>query len=264
VVFDAQGKPLPDANVLASIWTEEKGFKATRDYKTDAAGGAQVELPKTFTILRLWASKKPYVTLFSHWEQAELASGKEFPAEYTFRMETGVTAGGRVVDVQGKPIASAKVQVMLAGEPRVLHGDGRTHYNTWLATEDDNNAAKTDADGRWHIDNVPNDPKLELMLMVSHADYVSDEDWAKAQKAASVTTAMLWKGTAVVTLKPGIVVRGRVTDATGKPVKDALILKGDADPYLSASKRQFLTDADGRFRTHALPPGETMLTVVAP
>ena len=57
VVLDPQGKPLPGANIHSGIWTEEKGFKSNHDYKTDAAGAAQVELPKTFTILRLWASK---------------------------------------------------------------------------------------------------------------------------------------------------------------------------------------------------------------
>ena len=109
VVLDPQGKPLSGANVHSSVWTDEKGFKANHDYKTDAAGAAQVELPKTFTILRLWASARPFVTLFAGWEQNELASGKGVPAEYTFRMEAGVAASGRIVDEEGKPIAGAKV-----------------------------------------------------------------------------------------------------------------------------------------------------------
>ena len=60
-------------------------LKANHDYLTDATGAVQVELPKTFYILRLWASKKPFVTLYAGWEQAELASGKGLPAdEYLF------------------------------------------------------------------------------------------------------------------------------------------------------------------------------------
>src|SRR5262249_9462050 len=78
VVLDPQDKPLPSAKILASIWTEEKGFKHNRDYETDAAGAAQIELPKTFYILRLWASKKPFVTMCAGWEQNELASIREF------------------------------------------------------------------------------------------------------------------------------------------------------------------------------------------
>src|SRR5262249_6476053 len=41
VVLDPDGKPLPGANVLSSIWTDEKPFKATRNYETDAAGVAR-------------------------------------------------------------------------------------------------------------------------------------------------------------------------------------------------------------------------------
>src|SRR5262249_39402397 len=134
MVVDPNGQPLSGANVTAGIWTEEKDFKANRDYKTDPTGAAAVQLPKTFYILRLWAIKSPFVSLFANWEQNELASGQEIPAEYVFRMESGVAAGGQIVDEQGEPIASAQVQVSLANDPKPAHGDGRVRYNTWLAT----------------------------------------------------------------------------------------------------------------------------------
>jgi RNA polymerase sigma factor (sigma-70 family) len=260
VVLDPQGKPLVGANVHSGIWTNEKGFKGNYDYTTDAAGAAQVELPKTFTIVRLWAGKKPFVTMYAGWEQNELASGTRVPAEYTMRLESGTTAGGRVVDEQGRPIAGAKVEVELGGDPRPVHGDGRVGYDVWLANGSD--AATTDAEGRWHIDNVPNSPGVELSLLVTHPDHESDERWGQAQKAAGVTTAMLRQGTATLTLKRGIIVRGRVTDPEGKPIQDALVIHGD-DPYSASTPSKFPTDADGRFRLPALPPGPTTLTVLA-
>jgi RNA polymerase sigma factor (sigma-70 family) len=259
VVLDPQGQPLADANVHAGVWTDEKGFKANRDYKTDAAGAAQVELPRSFTILRLWARKRPFVTMFAGWEQNELASGKRVPAEYTFRLESAVTAGGRVVDEQGKPVAGAKVEVQMSGDAKPANGDGRAGYDIWLSEGSD--AATTDADGRWRIDNVPNHPRAELSLQVSHPDYVSDEVWREGQKAAGVTTAMLRQGTATLTLKGGVIVRGRVTDPSGRPIKEAIVVYRD-DPYLTPS--ELATDADGRFRLPALAPGQTTLTVVAP
>jgi RNA polymerase sigma factor (sigma-70 family) len=261
VVLDPQGKPLPDAKVHSGIWTHEKGFKSNHDYKTDADGGAQVELPKSYYIVRLWVSKKRFVTLFANWEQNELASGTKLPAEYTFRLEPGVTAGGRIVDDQGKPIAGAKVQVQLAGKPKPAHGDGRTNYTTWLA--DGSDSATTDAEGRWRIDNVPDNPRVELSLLVSHPDYVSHQFWGEGQKAAGITTAMLRKGTATLTLRNGVIVRGRVTDPAGKPIKDAVVVEGN-NPYDSWLPRKFATDADGRFRLPALALGETTLTVIAP
>ena len=97
-VLDPQGNPLSDVKIHASTVTEEKDFKWNRDYKTDAAGTAQVELPKTYSIVRLWASKKPFVEKFAHWEENDIASGQGPPEEYTFRLEPGVSIGGRILD----------------------------------------------------------------------------------------------------------------------------------------------------------------------
>jgi hypothetical protein len=261
VVRDPQGKPLPDATVRASIATEEKDFKAKREHKTDSRGAAHVELPKTFYILRLWAGKKPFVTMFAGWEQNELASGREFPAEYAFRLERGVAAGGRIVNEQTEPVAGVKVQVRIANDVKPPGGDGRARYNTWLGERSD--AATTDADGRWRIDNVPDHPQVKLGLLVSHPDYVSDETWQELQEAAGVTTAMLRQETATLTLKRGVIVRGRVTDPGGKPIKDAIVVHGD-DSYSTSTPCKFPTDADGRYRLPPLSPRETTLTVIAP
>ncbi len=260
VVLDPDGKPLPDAKVHSSIWTNEKGFKANRDYKTDAAGIAQVELPRSFYILRLWAwgNKKGFVGLFANWEQNELASEANWPTEYVFRMERAVTAGGRVMDEQGRPIAGAKVEVRMGKDLKPAHSDGRTRYDTWLADRSNT----TDAEGRWQIDNVPNHPQVDLRLVVSHPDYVSDTGRDETQKASGVTTEMFLKGTATLKLNRGVIVHGRVTDPSGKPIKDAVVIHGN-DPYFSWLTCKFSTDADGRYRLPALPPGETNLTVVA-
>jgi RNA polymerase sigma factor (sigma-70 family) len=259
VVLDPQGKPLLGANVHMGIWTDEKGFKANHDVETDAAGVARFELPKSFTIVRLWASKKPFVTMFASWERAELSSGKGLPAEYTFRLESAVTAGGRVLDEKGKPVAGAKIRVSLANEPIPAKGDGRVRYNSWLAERSD--LATTDAEGRWTIANVPDHPDVMLSLLVTHPNFVTNDQWNP--KAAGVTTKMFRDGTATLTLKSGAIVRGRVTDPDGKPIKDAVVIYGD-NPYDSQTPCKFATDAEGRYRLPALPAGKTSLTVLVP
>jgi uncharacterized GH25 family protein/thiol-disulfide isomerase/thioredoxin len=264
VVLGPRGEPVPDAKVLASIWTQEKDFKATRDYRTDAEGAVQVELPGSLYILRLWASKEPFVSMFAGWEQDELASGRDVPAEYTFGLESAVGAGGRIVDEQGKPVAGAKVRVKLADDQaaaKPAKGNGRTRYNEWLAEKGDE--ATTDAEGRWRIDNVPDHPGLGLSLMVSHPDYISDEYWEETQKASDVTTAMLRQEMAKLAVRRGVVVEGRVTDPDGHPVKEGLIIHGD-DPYFANARCDFPIGTDGRFRLPALPPRETTLTVIVP
>ncbi|HLN30149.1 MAG TPA: sigma-70 family RNA polymerase sigma factor [Gemmataceae bacterium] len=261
VVLDPDGKPIRDANIHAGIWTHEKGFKANRDYQTDTAGAVQVELPKTFHILRLWASKSPFVSMFANWEQSELATIKEFPVEYTFRLESGIASGGRILDEQGKPIAGVRVQLRMENAPAPARSDGRAHYDGWLATGSD--ATTTDAGGRWRLENVPNHPQIQLQLLVSHPDYVSDERWGEIQTAAGITTAMLKKGTATLTLKRGVIVSGSVTDPVGKPVPDAVVVIGD-DPSMATTPSKFQTHADGKFRLRALAPHATTLTVIAP
>jgi len=260
VVLDPDGKPLPGANVTSSIWSDEKDFAGSRDRLTEADGAARVELPKTFTILRLWAGKDPFVTMFVHWEQSELSTLQEFPAEYTVKLERPTRAGGGVVDEQGRPIAGAKVEVRLANAPRPAGGDGRVRYNTWLALDD--TAAVTDAAGRWAIDNVPDHPEVELSVLLSHPDYIGDTSWRDATRGGP-TISQYRDGSATLTLKSGVIVTGRVTDPDGKPVKDAVVIHGE-DPYAVDARMDFLTDADGLFRLPALAPHETTLTVIAP
>jgi RNA polymerase sigma factor (sigma-70 family) len=260
VVLDPDGKPLAGANVHASVWTEEKGFKANQELETDADGVARVKLPKAFYILRVWVWKKSFVSLFAGWEQAELAEGRGVPAEYAVRLEQATTAGGRVVDEKGKPITGAKVLARLEGAPKPAHGDGRVVYNDTLAWGDD--APKTDADGRWRLDNVPDRPDVEFALFVTHPDFVSHDRWVRSGKAAGFTAAGLRAGTATLTLKTGVIVRGRVTDPDGKPVKDAVVIHG-YDHYAFATTHKFVTDGDGRYRLPALPLGPTPLTVLA-
>jgi thiol-disulfide isomerase/thioredoxin len=119
----------------------------------------------------------------------------------------------------------------------------------------------TDAEGRWTINNVPDHPEVELHLLITHPDYVADERWNA--KTAGVTTKMFREGTATMTLKSGVIVRGRVTDPSGKPIKDAIVIHGD-DPYMGQNTSTFATDAEGRFRLPALPTGPRSLTVMAP
>lgn len=250
VVLDPDGKPLPRANIHASVWTDEQGFRSNRDYETDAEGAARVELPKTYSIVRLWASARPFVGLFANWEQAELASGKRLPAEYAFRLTKAATAGGRVLDEQGRPVAGARVEVRLANDSRPPGGDGRVRFNTWLATGAD--AAMTNADGRWAIDTVPAVPDAELSVLVTHPDFVSDGRWSRPGRGTDVPSTALREGTAVSTLKAGVVVRGRVTGPDGTPVRDAVVIHGD-DPYGGHTTSKYVTDAAGRYRLPACP-----------
>ena len=218
---------------------------------TDAEGVAAVELPATLYILRLWASKKPFVAMFANWENNDTAGGSGLPAEYVFRLETAVAAGGRIVDEQGRPIQGVRVQVSLTSGLQPVGGDGRVKYDSSLAAGI--YAVRTDSDGRWRVKNVPNHPQAQLNLMISHPDYVSDQQWGQIAKGGGVTIEMLRQETATLTLKRGVTVSGRLTDPGGQPIPKAIVVLGD-DPYMSWMTKKFPTDADGRYRLPALRP----------
>ena len=265
-ILDPDGQPLPEAAIRTSIWTADKTFKAKHYYTTNAEGFADIVVPRTPNIVRFWAGKTPYVTMFSHWEENELAGGKKLPAEYAIHLERGVTAGGRIMDERGQPISGAKVRVSTKGGTPAK-ADARTSYDMWLSTfngsDFDDADVTTDTSGNWHIDNVPDNSNATLSLLVTHPDYSSDETWGVSQKESGVTTKMLRDGVATITLKDGNVVKGVVTDPGGQPIKDAVVVLGD-DPYFSQVPAKFPTDAEGRFRLPAQPSKSTSLTVMAP
>lgn len=257
VVLDPQGKPVSGVNIHAGIWTDEKGFEHNRDYETDTDGVAHVELPKTFTILRLWASKKSFVELFANWEQGEVTTNG-VPAKYKFQLEPGTTASGRILDEQGKPVVGAKVEVRMTGEDRQVRGDGRAKYQYTLANGED--AVTTDNDGRWRIDNLPAAAEGKLYLAVSHTDFVCI-GWKGWDDMATLPAKSAREGKSTITLKKGIVVSGKVTDPEGHPIKDAIVIHGDTH-YATHKPVMFASDAEGRYRLPPLESGETSLTVI--
>jgi len=138
-----------------------KDYKAIHNtHKTDDAGMARVELPKTYFIVRLRARKRPLVAMRASWEEDELGRGKTMPKEYTFRLESGITLGGRVRDEQGKPLVGAEVP---AGS-KPANSDGRASYTIG------HNPVTTDADGGWRIDGVPNNAEDIVGVSVSHPE----------------------------------------------------------------------------------------------
>ena len=70
-------------------------------------------------------------------------------------------------------------------------------------------------------------------------------------------------GSATIVMQRGLIVSGVVANADGKPLGDALVVRGD-DPYFEHGSQEVRTHADGSYQ---LPPqlaGPLTLTVVAP
>ena len=255
-------KPMEKARIHASVWTDDKSFKANRGYKTDADGVAIVELPKLVKILRIWVRKEGYAPLFVQWWPREQADVHSIPDEYSFVMKKGTVVAGFIKDPDGNPIPNVHVQARRTGSGEDL--GGRHGYDTWLAEGKDPNEIDgpkiTDQDGRWELRNVPSQSDVELFL--THSDFVGDKYWGGLQKEQQVTTADFRKQTGTIVLQRGVSVAGRVTNPAGEPVDGAVIVWGD-DPYFQQGSQEIKTDSDGRYRIPTLAPEKLRITVMA-
>ncbi|HEV3137181.1 MAG TPA: M56 family metallopeptidase, partial [Pirellulales bacterium] len=246
-VVDFDGKSLGGTKIHASVLTKDKEFKSNRDYESDANGQANIELPSTLYLLRLWAAKHGYVSGFQGWENNPPAGRKLVPEEFTFSMQTGTVMGGTVVDDQGQPIADAKLVVS-------------TNRDKLLAYGDDLN---TDAQGRWKLENVPPGDDFEVRVIASHPDFISLHSYYDMGLEKPLRMKELRTQQARIVMQRGIRLTGTITDPEGKPIAGALAIWGDRPYWEHKPRQEVRTDDQGVYRLPPLPPGPMRVTVVA-
>ena len=226
------------------------------DYQSDERGDVEIEVPDDIYIFRLWARIKHHVPLFAHWEEEDVPE-KNLPAEYTFHLKNGTTIGGVVRNSAGLPVKGVEVDVMLQ---KGGDSEGRTGPDMWLS---EGETPVTDAEGKWSLDNIPASLNLDLRLKFRHRDYVSDRQWGEIQEAQGIDLKALRSRKAVIVMKGGLIATGTVTDAVGRPVVGAVVVRGD-DPYFEVDSQEVRTNLEGRYQFPPLPAGNLNITVMAP
>lgn len=262
-VRDEQGRPLPGVNVHASVWEIERGKNRfpNRDYTTNEMGVADIEIPRRLLILRIWPSKVGYVPQVVCFEQGTHDEGRLIPEAYDFTLQAGHRLSGLVVDVDGKPIAKARVQVEVEVEDSSDGVNPKPIIHGYL-----DDAAITGENGRWEITNAPaqrENPDYEFRLQVTHPEFAGDRRWGELQDAQGITTEQLRAGTAKLTLERGLSISGTITGPDGKPVTKGLVIWND-DPYHAQGVNETQIDASGHYQTKRLAPGKYPITVLAP
>ena len=123
--------------------------------------------------------------------------------------------------------------------------------------------AITGPDGRWHTSGAPETTGELLGFQVIHPDFLSSRDYGHKEIIPKI--ADLRADKAVTVMKKGVPIEGRVVDADGKPVAGARVLSTDNQARCSRTSIKFAvsTDADGRFRTGQVKPGEWFLVASA-
>ncbi|MCE5229069.1 M56 family metallopeptidase [bacterium] len=246
--------PLPEQMVLLRV-TNTKGetlpgasIRVRQDNTTQtliAEGGtASIRIAPKTKYVSLLAEADDCVSAQAVWSQR---ATDPVPAEYTFRLEKGITIGGVVKDEKGKPVEGASVEIFVQQTPY----EGR---RDWPRGDD---VVKTDADGRWEFKRMSPTRSLND-VQVTHPDYASSEGYNIGNERLY---PQLRAGTAVVVMKKGVALDGLVVDAkTGRPIKAAKVM-WMVDRFI---KNSVVSGDDGRFVFAAVDKGEGAIAATAP
>jgi len=254
-VLDTAGRPLPEAKLHVSVWTNDESFMANQDYMCDTAGVAEIALPKEVQIVRIWATTKGHAGMF-----ANIASQQDkeltIPEKFTFRLSPGSLMSGRVLDEAKQPIAGVKVKIDYAYQ----------HFKpeNFVVPSISDSQTTTDTEGRWRFETIMPGSDVKVRLNLTHPDYVSDKVRQIGGEIASKQGVTEWQmrdGSAVIVLQRGYTVSGKVSDSAGQAVANALVAWGD-DAYARLGAQDTRTKPDGSFQLGAVPAGPTRLTVI--
>jgi RNA polymerase sigma factor (sigma-70 family) len=252
-VVGPDGKPVPGARV-AVIARQGLFFSGGEDfawYRNEVLGQAQADGEGKFRLGVARTERVPVrqVRLFAAADGLGLAwkglDAKADAVEVEVRLVAEQVVRGRVIDLQGEPVAGAKVHVMeLTHKPaKGEKGEGTLEvppagfpFGPVTAT--------VDAEGRFVLRGLG--PNLATELEVRD-DRVARHRWeidtADREQAEGIKLA----------LPPGRVVEGRVTyEDTGRPVAGARLWIETA----GAGRVLGTTDKEGRYRLNVRPPSE--------
>ncbi len=226
-VVDASGKPIADAKLSLTEYTQGKELKT--EHACDADGVALFEVPKKPGMrLRVWAIAKGYVPLERAWG---VQPDDSIPAEFTFTLHEGVPIGGIVHDEQGHPIPGARVAVVATTPPVP-----KEYVRPSMRVQ----RSETDTEGRWNCRVLPKDVG-NLGIMIQHDDYLEN----KILFQDATLPGQLQKQEVVSVMQKGITVEGTVTDPNGAPVAGVRVVKGRGMHFSYVSGTLTVTGATG-------------------
>ncbi len=229
------GEPLDGVSVSCEIRGEGEPRKET--VTTGNEGAASIEWPPGITIrfVGLDLKKPGYVKLSLYWD--DRSHTISLPESQEARLEPGVPISGVVQDEAGKPIPQASVTAMAWPTAGQEH-----HYAYELGT------AKTDEQGRWHIDNAPANVS-GVSLNVHHPDYRRRPGQAAGGRESRTI------------LSKAATVKGRVVDGSGKPVKGATVDTGSMEHR--DHRKPVATNELGAYTIRGCEPGPAIVTAQA-
>jgi len=255
-------KPLSEVALTIRVSGENYNRRESWDEKTDSRGFCRIKLPDfQIETLRLYPRKEGFVPLFILWRG--IPTPPELPKVFTVAMEPSTTIGGIVKNEQGEPIEAVAVGVHYQTADPDAAENVRVDVMIHNAHSTD---IETDEAGRWTFDKMPAEiDKNELRIFLTHPRYLSDNlrpGHIPLPITRQPSIERLRDLSAVMVMKEGLKVTGKITDKRGNPIAGAKIF--DTDNYWFRSTKPFAeTDAQGQFQASA-NPGTATWTVQAP
>ncbi|BBO33141.1 redoxin domain-containing protein [Lacipirellula parvula] len=255
-VVDAAGKPIEGAAVSCGILTEQKGFNPNQDYVTSADGIADLAVPQTMRYVRLTIHRDGYAGLLGEWWAP---ATEHIPQELRVNMTSGTTVSGAIVGPDGEPIAGASIDASLDGGIQQLNPETPFRYLDKLGQYA--KAVRSDKEGKWTLANVPPGDDFNLLVRMSHPDYIGDEHDGQLAAASGVTLQQLRDGTARIVMPRGEIVRGQIEDSHGAPIREARVAWSRT---MRSMDGNFVTaDEQGEFQLPPMKAGKLFLAVAA-
>ena len=243
VVNARTGRPEPAVTIRVSLGLKKEGT-SDDDGRFRIAG----TVPQ-FSNLQIQIQKAGFVPLRVTWNNAFAEIPFEIPRELTVALEPGSTIGGTVQDEQGRPVAEATVHLSIRSAGSREAGKASVALDRF--------ETKTDAQGRWRCDIAP--AHLEVIsIRVEHADYVVESGRTLFRLQSPREFAELYARNAVVVLKHGVTLAGRVTNSAGNAIAEARV-----SLVRSLRRKPFVTDAEGHFEFEQMPAGPTDVAIHA-
>lgn len=228
---------------------------ATLNNKLETDRDGRCELPVSFPT-NVWVRAGGYVP-----RVVSFSPSDEYPAEYVFKLERGVSVGGEVRDESGKPVSDVKVIVVNRGG---IDPSNREH--TGIQGED--HFEKSDSLGRWTCNEIPHSfASINLKLVHpehAHGYYTTESVPffpATRERPQVIVMNDLKAGKAVLVIKRGLSVAGIVVDGSGKAIEGATV--SQIDSMQSRPYNAVTTGSGGRFSFGNDGPGKLTLLVQA-
>ncbi|MDA7510286.1 carboxypeptidase regulatory-like domain-containing protein [Verrucomicrobia bacterium] len=219
-----------------------------KDLRANRVGEISIPVDNTeLKMLQLITRIDGYADTRLEWHPSR---GDPVPSQYTLSLGLATRIGGRVIDLQGNPIANSRVGFNHDDAP-AMRTRPKSFEFSWIQVE-------TDEEGRWEINRIANEI-LPLIYGSAGHDHFAGSPRLHASRDRSFLEA-LKAGTHEFKLAPvlGMGISGIVTDEAEIPISEAKIAFGRL-----GSRRTTTSDLEGRFTLLGCDPGKGLLTANA-